>query len=438
MEEIKKNRKLISILKDIKKDGGIGYIVGGYVRDKILGRKSKDIDIEVFNIKGNKLHKILDKYGYSKKVGKSYNIYLFKGIEFSLPQKRKGEKLISSPYMDEKEACRRRDLTINSMMYDPIDDKLVDFFGGKNDIKKKRISYVSRDTFIQDPLRIFRVAQFKARLNFKVTKKTEKVCIEILDKIDKIAKERIFLEIEKILLKAKNPSLAFYWMKRIGLLKKYFPELDNLENIEQGKRYHPEGNVFIHTMMTLDVLPIKDRTIEIMLALLYHDIGKGEVENKKEGNRIHFYGHALKGANIVRQYLKKITNNKDLIKKVEKLIKFHDYPLNMIESVSKKAVRKLASKVDMEDILKVHKADMLGKGGDTKTISHIKEIKKIYNEIKDEVEPIIKGKDLIKYGLKPGPHFGKILDELYEAQLEEKFLTYEDGIKYLRKNYKQK
>jgi len=420
------------IFKEIENNGGKAYIVGGYVRDMILNQKSKDIDIEVFEISPEKLENILKKYGKVSKVGKAYEIYILKGYEFSFPrEKNEIGELVINPYISLKEASKRRDLKMNSMLYDIINDEIIDFYNGKKDIKNKIISYVDKENFILDPLRVLRVAQFKARFEFEVDAKTEELCEELVSEVKKVSKERIFIELEKILMKSKKPSIAFRWMEKIGLLKAIFPEIANLRKIEQGKKYHPEGDVLEHTFLALDILELEERNLELMLAILYHDIGKSLTKTMKEGNQIHFYGHAEIGGKLVKKYLHRMTTNKELIKKVAKLVNYHMRPLEMMDNVSQKSVRKLASKVDIIELMKIHKADMWGKGGSKQELFHIDEILKIYEEIKNEIKPLIKGEDLINLGYEPGEYFGKMLKKIYEAQLEENFLTKKDGLKYV-------
>jgi tRNA nucleotidyltransferase (CCA-adding enzyme) len=426
---------LKSIFKDIRTIGGQAYIVGGYVRDKLLGLDSKDIDIEVYQISPQELEGILANYGEFRLVGKSYPIYLLGEYEFSFPQQiiegRQKKKLIADPAMSVEEATSRRDLTINSILYDPLDDKIIDIYGGREDLKRGIISYVNRDTFQQDPLRILRVAQFKARFEFEVDKETEELCKNLILELKKIAKERIFIEIEKMLLKAKNPSIAFRWMKKVGILADFFPEIEQLSEIEQGEKYHPEGSVFEHTMLALDVLPIEERNIALMLAVLYHDVGKAYIQVKQSGDRIHFYGHEQAGADRVEEFLNKITDNKQLIEKVKKLVKYHMRPLNLRKHLSKKAIRKLATQIDIPQLLKLHQADVLGRGMQV-DISYIDNIMEVYNEVKDEIKPLIMGRHLIDLGVEPSKRLGVLLKEIYQAQLDGKFSDLVGGLEYAK------
>lgn len=231
------------------------------------------------------------------------------------------------------------------------------------------------------------------------------------------------------MLKAKYPSIAFRWMKKIGILSSCFSEIDDLSQVEQGEKYHPEGDVFEHTMLSLDVLSISERDIILMLAILYHDIGKAYVKRIKKADRVHFYGHENEGAKRVGDFLTKITDNKEIISQVKALIKYHMRPLDLKNNLSKKAVRKLVNQVDIPRLLKLHKADTLGRKVTT-DISYMDDILKVYNQVKDEVEPIIKGRHLIELGVKPGKKMGEILKEIYDAQLNGEFSNLEEGLEY--------
>jgi len=426
---------LRSIFKDIRAIGGKAYIVGGYVRDKLLGIESKDIDVEIYQISPQELEGILEDYGEFRLVGKSYPIYLLGEYEFSFPQQiienRQKKRLIVKPTMSIEDATLRRDLTINSMLYDPLEEQIIDIYGGREDLKRGMIAYVNRATFQQDPLRVLRVAQFKARFDFEVAQETEKLCKELIPQLAELAKERVFIELEKILLKAEKPSLAFRWMKKIGVLAELFPEIDQLAEVEQGEKYHPEGDAFEHIMLALDVLPIAERNVALMLAILYHDVGKAYIQVKRSKDRIHFYGHEQAGAERVEGFLTKITDNKQLIEEVKKLVKYHMRPLNLREHLSKKAVRKLVTQVNIPQLLKLHQADALGRGIEV-DLSYIDKILEIYDKVKDEVKPIIMGRHLIDLGVEPGKRIGVLLKEIYRAQLDGKFSDLAGGLDYAK------
>lgn len=422
---------LSKTIKDIEKSGGKVFFVGGFVRDEIIGIKNKDVDLEVFYLSKEEVERILEKYFKVKEVGVSFQILLAGKYEFTITNKSgEIEKLIKS-------SAERRDFTINSLYKDALSGNIYDFFNGRKDITNKIIRMIDEKNIKVDPLRILRMAQFKARFEFNIEKETESVAKKDIELLGKIPKERIYEELDKIMLKTKKPSISFRWLEKIGYLEKYFPEIANLRKIEQGKRYHPEGDVLEHTFLALDVLKLEERDIETMLAILLHDVGKGEVKTEKIGDNITFHGHASKGEKVAENILKRITNNKEIKIEVKKLVKYHMSPINIIEDIKKKQIKKMSKKVDFIKLMKVHKADILGKTGKLEDISFIDDYIAVYNDSRDEMKPLIKGQDLIEIGMNPGPYFGKILKDVYEKQLNEEILTKEEALEYVkRRNFK--
>lgn len=242
--------KVKQIAEDIKAAGGRAFVVGGYVRDMVLGRESKDIDVEVYGITPETLVDILKKYGSPKLVGASFGVYHMDGYDFSFPRTErktgtgyKGFDVTINPNMSHEEAARRRDLTINAMMFCPLTGEVVDSFGGMADLKNGIIKHVDSRTFAEDPLRVLRVAQFAARFNFSVDAATTELCKQLIPEMKHLSRERYHIELEKMLMKAEKPSIAFRFLLEIGVLEELFPELYNLTKIYQGLKHHPEGAI---------------------------------------------------------------------------------------------------------------------------------------------------------------------------------------------------
>ena len=267
-------------------------LVGGCIRDFYLKTVCKDYDIEVY---GNDdlvdLELNLEKFGTVVLAGKSFGVLKLscEGYEFdfSLPRTEvkigsghQGFEVRTNGQLDFKEAARRRDFTINAMGYDYTNKTFLDPYNGQEDIKNKVLRHIDDRTFVEDPLRVYRAVQFSARFEFSLDKRTFALCKDLVNKnqLEELAKERVFEEIKKLLLKAKRPSLGFTIIKDLGILK-YFPQLEVLIGCLQEKEYHPEGDVWIHTLMCLDEmakLRSKDeyRNLYLMLAVLCHDFGK--------------------------------------------------------------------------------------------------------------------------------------------------------------------
>lgn len=446
--------KLTPILKEIIKNNGQPYLVGGSVRDLILGLEIKDLDIEVHKISIKDLEKILKKFGPVRLVGKKFGVLKIDGInaDWSLPRRDsigRKPKVIIAKNISIKDALVRRDLTINAMainLQDFIKIKnlnnlnklIIDPFGGLKDIKNKKLRPVDKKFFIQDPLRLFRVMQFAARFNMSPDNNLNKICksMSLQDPATGklISRERIFDEIKKLLLKSKQPSIGFRWLKKINRLKEIFPEIYDLIGVKQKKEYHPEGDVFEHTMQTidaavnLDIYETESEKFLIILALLCHDFGKPKVTDKN----LSAIGHEKVGVKIAKSFLKKITRDKKLIDFVCKVVLYHMSPGQLLKSNAKiNAYKRLAIKlgpdINMRQLGIVNLADKLGRSvknkilNKNKIISDFEKYLKIIKNLNIETgpeKPLLLGRDILDK-VKPGPEMGKILKRAYKIQIEE-------------------
>jgi tRNA nucleotidyltransferase (CCA-adding enzyme) len=262
--------------------------------------------------------------------------------------------------------------------------------------------------------------------------------------LEELPKERVFEEIKKLLLKAKKPSIGFSLMKELGILR-YFPQLKALIGVEQEKKYHPEGDVWIHTLLSLDAmagLRVGDqkRDIVYMLAVLCHDFGKPMTTKKIDG-RVRALGHEEAGVEPTMEFLSSLSNEQKLIESILPLVRYHLAPSNLFrQKASPKAIRRLATKVNIEDLVIVAKADFLGR----ETQEARSKVYKagewlIENSQKLGVKnsaliPLIQGRDLIKLGLKPSAEFKKILDTIYEKQINGDLNTYDEAISFIKNN----
>ena len=429
--------KIPNILKNISKklnnQNLKAIIVGGVVRDYFLDKSSKDIDVEVYGAKSlDDLEEILSEFGRVNQVGKSFGVLKLSTkdgeFDFSLPRVEKkvgvghrGFEVSCDSNLSFKEAFKRRDFTINAIGYDIEEEKFIDEYGGIKDIKKGLLREVSSSSFIEDPLRVYRAMQFSARFEFRVSESLDKLCFEMVKSgsLDELPKERVFEELKKLLLKADKPSVGFYLLKRWGVLQKYFPELYATIGVEQDKRYHPEGDVFTHTMLALDALKKKDLVLK--LAVLCHDLGK-VVCTTYENGRIRSIGHEEAGVEISERFLKRFTDDKKLIESVLPLVRYHMAPSSFFEGGAKsKAIRRLATKVNIPKLVEVARADFLGRGDESKRYEAGEWLLERAEELKvknEPLKPLVSGKDLIKLGFEPSPKMGEILKKLYEYQLE--------------------
>lgn len=438
VEILKENPTIFSIIHAIDAAGGVAYVVGGAVRDLLLGLPLKDLDIEVHHLPLANLEKILQQYGVVNLVGKSFGVLRLDSldIDWSIPRSDKaGRKpdVILDPNLALKKAFERRDLTINALGINLMTHELVDPFKGYHDLKKGILRATNKKTFAEDPLRFFRVMQFVARFEMVPDRTLNTICKKM--DISTVSKERIESEFKKLLLKSKKPSLAFDWLKKIKRLQDILPEVAALQGVKQNPQWHPEGDVFEHTKQAIDAAAALDYDNEqekliVLYAALCHDLGKAKVTKKIKG-KITSYGHEAVGVPLAKKLIKRITNNVQLIKSVTKLVGAHMHPFQFVASGAKlNAYKKLALKlspdVTLTMLAKLALADKRGRNPKkgkplTKNIPELKLFLKKAQEahaLHGVEEKILQGKDLMPE-VKPGPLMGSLVKEAYRIQLNE-------------------
>lgn len=420
-----------AIANQVSRVGGRTYYVGGYVRDQLLGKENKDIDIEVYGILPEQLKNICRKYGRIDEVGQSFGIIKIHGydVDISMPRTEhstgNGHKDFSvnvDPFMATEEAAKRRDFTINAIMQDVLSGTYIDHFHGMDDLEKGIIRHINDVTFIEDALRVFRAAQFAARFNFSVSKETLDLCNKV--NVSLLPKERVFEETNKALLKSGKPSRYFEMLYEIGKLDPFFPYMGDLKYIEQEPEYHPEGNVWNHTMIVLDECAGKRHMAEYalgyMYAALFHDYGKIIAtkydEMKKKWSAI---GHAKQGIPLVKDSISRITNEKKLTDYVMNMVAMHMEPHMMEKNSSyKKTNRMFDRSVSPKDLIMLAYCDTMGKGkADLELFQSGWWTERLDTYFKIITEPEVSGKDLISLGYTPGPLFSDILDKCHDIHL---------------------
>ena len=452
---------LEEILKDLQKIGATPIVVGGSVRDFFLNIPIKDYDIEIFGIDSlDIIQKSLEKYGSVKLVGKSFGVLTLRvneyDFDFALPrlEKKTGNthqdfEIITNANLSFKEAAIRRDFTINAIGYDFFKEEFLDPFDGIKDLKNKIIKHINDVTFIEDSLRVYRAVQFASRFDFKIAEKTKELCKQIVLSQDLIflPKERVYEEFKKLFLNSQKPSNGFELMKELDVIK-YFPELKALINCVQEKEYHPEGDVWIHTMMSLDEMAkiLKEEKIEdeyrklyLFYGILCHDFGKPFCTKQIDG-KITSHKHENLGIEPTISFLSKLTNEKKFIEIVCSLVKNHLAPFQLyLADSSLKAIKRLSLKVNIEDLCLVCLADCLGrdikdKEKCSKATSWLLEKAKELDIHTKPIEALVLGRDLIKLGFKPSSKFKEILDFAFDLQIDDN-LNYDEIIKIIIKKY---
>ena len=407
----------------VAQKGGRTFLVGGYVRDLLMGKHNKDIDIEIHGVQPEELEKILDGLGSRTEMGASFGVYGLRGYDIDIAMPRQEEatgrghkdfKIYVDPFLGTYKAAMRRDFTINAMMQDVLTGEIIDHFGGQDDLKKGVLRHVNPHTFAEDPLRVLRAAQFAARFEFDIAPET----IELSRTMDltTLARERVMGELEKALLKAAHPSIFFEKMRIMNQLDNWFLHLTKLIGLEQPPKYHPEGDVWTHTMRVLDsAASFRDKAknpVGLMLSALTHDLGKITATTVDGKGIIHAYGHAKQGDPFAKEFLERITNETKLIRYVRNMVSLHMRPYELAkENADKKTTNMLFdSAISPEDLLLLSTSDQMGKGNGRIIPEYEEYLRERLSWYRYTMEqPCVMGADLIQAGLKPGPKFSEIL-----------------------------
>lgn len=431
--------KVHAIVAVINSNKGRALLVGGAVRDMVMGRPLKDIDIEVYGLSEQQLENILKQFGPVSLVGKAFGVLRLHGldVDWSLPRADSpGRKptVVIDPYMPVETAARRRDLTMNAMALDLMTDELIDPCNGMSDIKNKILRTPDARFFIQDPLRFYRVMQFIGRFDMFPDDELNALCKEM--DIADVSRERIEQEFRKLLLYSARPSLGIRWLQQIGRLHDVLPELAATIGIEQNPQWHPEGDVFEHSMQAVDAAAIivqnydneGDKLI-LLYAALCHDLGKVTTTCEVDGV-IKSIGHEKDSKKFARTMLKRITHNVDLIDAVSSLVLYHMMPLQFTSSKAKlpayqRLANKLDHKVNMLMLIDLCIADKRGRNGaghepltcDFPDVATFKKNVELAGVAKSGVEPLLKGADVVDM-VQAGPQMGALLRIAYEMQIE--------------------
>lgn len=439
----------IRIAERVRDAGGRALLVGGCVRDALLGLESKDIDIEVFNLPHIELEKQLTLDFRINSVGKSFGVLKIRDlpIDIALPRREskvgsghKGFTVESEPGMPFDEAALRRDFTLNAISWDPLSGAIIDPCNGRQDLTAGILRHTS-EKFIEDPLRVLRAMQFIARFSFDVDPSTLALCRQL--EPEGLPPERLFEEWKKLLTKGKKPSMGLNFLRDCGWIR-YYPELQALENCPQDPEWHPEGDVWVHTLLCLDAFArerIDDEWEDLIVgfAVLCHDLGKPLTTFCDKDGRIRSPGHAEEGVTPARSFLARLTQQKALIDSVLALVRHHMRPIELYKAqAGDAAIRRLAQKVGRIDrLVRVDSADRRGRIPLKTDASPqgqwlLKRAEAL--AVQDAIpKPLIQGRHLIELGQSPGPHFKPLLEQCYEAQLDGRFSDLENGLKFVRK-----
>ncbi len=457
------------ICATIDQENGRAFLVGGLVRDQVMSQLGlitnhnlssvRDFDIEAYQINAERLRSVLAKFGRVDAVGEAFTVYklaLGRGMErieldISLPRREsktgqghRGFTVTGDPDMTTLEAAKRRDFTINAIMCNPITGEVLDPYHGIDDLKARTLRVVDPTTFVEDSLRVLRAMQFAARFEFTVAEETKALC-RTIDLTD-LPCERIWGEIEKLLLRAKKPSIGWQIGLEMGVIDKLFPELKTLVGCPQEKDWHPEGDVWIHTLQAMDEavqliskLPKAQQTT-VMLGVLCHDLGKPSTTKEIDG-RIRSLAHEEAGVAPTEKMLDRLNiHNIDsyhVRDQVIALVANHLKPGQFYKQqnmITDGAFRRLARKCEMQLLYLVAKADSLGRHALDAPKPNADAQEWFLERVlalgveKSAPEAILLGRHLLELGLNPGRQIGEITRAVYELQLDGKVTNLVEAI----------
>ncbi len=445
-----------AVARAVRDAGGRALIVGGWVRDRILGHASKDVDLEVYGVPAERLRALLEQFGRVEAVGESFRVYKVVGLDVALPRREsktgrghRGFDVQGDPDMSVEEATRRRDFTVNAIAWDPLTDEYLDPRNGRADLAQRRLRVVDPATFGDDSLRVLRALQFAARFDLQLDDDTKALCRRV--PLNDLPAERIWGEFEK-LLGAAHPSIGFALALDLDVIDRLFPELSPLVGCQQEPEWHPEGDVWVHTLLVIDQARTRidglDRpqAMTIMLGAVCHDLGKPSTTAFIDG-RIRSPNHEEAGVAPTHAFLDRLNlhalDGYDVRRQVVGLVANHLKPgmwYKVRDEVGDGAFRRLAQKVDLELLARLAKSDCLGRTGyfDCTAMDWFLERAHALGVSHRPPPPLLLGRHLLALGVTPGPEVGRILKLVYERQLDGEVTTLDEALamaKEVRERY---
>lgn len=457
---------LDQIVRELHSAGYRAMVVGGAVRDALLGGRPKDFDIEVYGIAYDMLAGILARHGRVDLVGKSFGVVKLNvgdhEYDFSVPRrdsklglKHRDFQTTFDATILPREAASRRDFTINAMAYDPVAGELLDFFGGAEDLRKGVLRATS-EAFAEDPLRVLRGMQFACRFDLTLEPGTAAMCRSIVDQYGTIARERVADEFMKWAVKASRPGRIAAYLAASGW-DVHFPEIARLSGVQQDPHWHPEGDVGTHTMLVVDAaarIAHRESTLEklegddravLLFAALSHDFAKATTTalREREGRlRWTSWGHEAEGGPMARAFLDRIGIKSAIVDRVVPMVENHLASSSIGREATPRAVRRLAMRLapaTITDLLRLIEADHSGRPplpiGLPEGAVRIREMAQAQAVDRGPQAPLILGRHVLPYfDGQPGRHIGEVTAAAYEAQADGAFSNQQEALEWLERH----
>jgi poly(A) polymerase len=419
----------------LREAGHIAYFAGGCVRDLVRGKAPKDIDIAT-EARPEQVQKIFPRtYAVGAHFGVivvlenelQFEVATFRADGIYLDGRHPAEVRFSSP----EEDARRRDFTINGMFFDPPNDAVIDFVGGRSDLEARLVRAIGdpAQRFAEDRLRLLRAIRFATVLDFTVEEATWTAIVRAADTIGEISAERIREELVRIFL---SPQRARGWdlLDASGLMKQILPELEAMKGCEQPPQFHPEGDVFQHTRIMLQLLP-DEVSLPLVLSVLFHDIGKPPTASVDEEGRIRFNGHDKLGAEMTEALMERLRFSRAEIDATVEAVRQH-MVFKDVPNMRLAKLKRFMARPTFADELELHRVDCASSHGMLDNYEFLQRKQEEFAHEPIIPPPLVRGDDLIALGMKPGPRFGEILEAVETRQLEGTLRDREEALAWVK------
>jgi poly(A) polymerase len=422
----------------LREHGHIAYFAGGSVRDLLLGVAAKDIDIAT-DARPEHVQKMF-KRTYAVGAHFGVVVVLEGDLQFEVATFRSdgayvdGRRPEGVTFSTPEEDAARRDFTINGMFFDPVAERVIDFVGGRADLEARIIRAIGDPDarFAEDRLRMLRAVRFAATLGFEIERATWEALVRNASAILDISAERIRQELVKIFL---SPNRVRGWdlLDASGLMRVVLPELEALKGCEQPPQFHPEGDVFTHTRIMLELLP-PEVSLPLVFSVLFHDIGKPPTQTVDETGRIRFNGHDRVGAEMTEQLMQRLRFSRAEIDATVEAVRQH-MVFKDVPNMRTAKLKRFMARPNFEDELELHRVDCASSHAMLDNYDFLLRKREEFANEPIIPPPLVRGDDLIRLGLKPGPHFGKILEAVETRQLEGGFRDRDEALAWVRSEY---
>src|SRR5438034_8118990 len=426
------------VAERLRTRGHVAYFAGGCVRDMVRGLAAKDFDVatdatpDIVQKIFSHTYAVGAHFGVVVVVENGFNVEVatFRSDGAYLDHRHPVDVRFSSP----EEDAKRRDFTINGMFFDPEKNEVIDFVGGRADLEAKLVRAIGDPAarFAEDRLRMLRAVRFATVLDYKIDNQTWDALVASAASINEISAERIREELVKIFL---SPNRVRGWdlLDRSGLLRAILPELDAMKGCLQPEQFHPEGDVFQHTRLMLELLP-EEVSAPLVLSVLFHDVAKPRTATVDETGRIRFSGHDRLGAEMTEEIMRRLRFSGAEIEATVEMVRQH----MVFKDVPRMRVAKLKrfmARPTFEDELELHRVDCAGSHAMLDNYEFLQRKKEEFANEPIFPPPLVTGDDLIALGMKPGPKFGEILEAAETQQLEGKLRTREEALEWVKREY---